>query len=225
MQSEIHHEFNNPVIVDEALILSGDENPAAHLLSEIRKAACLTSPTIEDIKKREVLMGPQERKNTLVLDLDNTLVYTVFTERSSEQQAEISIRPFAVKLLETMSKLYEIVLFTAGSKEYANMVRKCLDPSGRLVSRVLGSSSCFLTKEGYLVKDLRIFSDRYLKNIAIVDDQVTSFAFQLMNGIPVNPYFGEEEDDELFFLIEYLQDLAAADDVTIINKEIIRLVS
>ena len=40
---------------------------------------------------------------------------------------------------------------------------------------------CYLTQEGYYVKDLRIISDREIKDIVIVDNLAYSFAFQVLN--------------------------------------------
>ena len=38
-----------------------------------------------------------------------------------------------------------------------------------------------MTQEGYYVKDLRIISDREIKDIVIVDNLAYSFAFQVLN--------------------------------------------
>jgi len=54
------------------------------------------------------------REYTLVLDLDETLVH-YFEERNT-----VLIRPFASQFLQQMSALYEIVIFTAGTKDYAD---------------------------------------------------------------------------------------------------------
>jgi CTD small phosphatase-like protein 2 len=70
---------------------------------------------------------------TLVLDLDETLVHTarfptpntdyciVANERCEIDKVFVSIRPGVKLFLQTMSKHFEeIVIFTAGSKKYAN---------------------------------------------------------------------------------------------------------
>eukprot|EP01022_Parablepharisma_sp_SALTPOND_P019732 TRINITY_DN340_c4_g1_i2.p1 TRINITY_DN340_c4_g1~~TRINITY_DN340_c4_g1_i2.p1 ORF type:complete len:240 (-),score=20.44 TRINITY_DN340_c4_g1_i2:257-976(-) len=204
-------------------IIHLDEVPPkpSSLVEALRFAATLTQPSTEDIKYREVALGAQTKKHTLILDIDSTLVFTKLSVLSPGKSTsmEVLIRPYTKELLETMSHLYEIVLFTAGTELYAEKIKRCLDPSGSLISRAFGSESCILTKEGFYVKDLRIFVDRSLKNLIIVDDKVTSFAFQPMNGIPVVAFKGEEDDDELKFLIEYLAHLYKYDDVRCGNKE------
>lgn len=79
------------------------------------------------------------------------------------------------------------------------------------ISLLVSRKNCIEIKEGYLIKDLRIFADRDINNIIIVDDQIYSFAFQIENGIPVKSYEGSEEikqisdnEEELKLLKEYL---------------------
>lgn len=61
--------------------------------------------------------------------------------------------------------------------------------------------------ENYFIKDLDIFLDREKKDIIIVDNSIMSFAFDLDNGVPINSYYGIEEDDrELLYLISFLEE-------------------
>lgn len=53
---------------------------------------------------------------TLVLDLDETLIHNV--EYGSDSY--FLVRPGCVQFIETMSKYYEIVIFTAALQEYAD---------------------------------------------------------------------------------------------------------
>lgn len=55
-----------------------------------------------------------QKKYTLVLDLDETLVHY------NEEQNCVLVRPFAVKFLQQMAQHYEVVIFTAGTKDYAD---------------------------------------------------------------------------------------------------------
>ena len=52
-----------------------------------------------------------------------------------------------------------------------------IDPNHEFITHRLYRQHCFLTEEGYYVKDLRIFADRDLKDVVIVDNSVYSFAF------------------------------------------------
>ncbi len=187
---------------------------------ELHIVAGLTLPASDEIKSKTVVLGPRTKKHTLILDIDGTLLYA---QAKDEDKLEISMRPFVRSMLETLAPLYEIVLFTAGTEDYADLVKQRLDPAGTYIARTLGNSSCVRTKEGYWVKDLRIFADRDLKDLLIVDDNLTSFAFQLDNGVPVASYRGEEEDDELQLLTDYLQELYGEEDIRAANRERLRL--
>lgn len=54
---------------------------------------------------------------TLVLDLDETLLHF---EELNENEGHLSIRPGADSFLKLLSQHYELVIFTAGTEEYAD---------------------------------------------------------------------------------------------------------
>ncbi len=54
-----------------------------------------------------------------------------------------------------------------------------------------------MSEEGYYIKDLRIFGNRELKDIIIIDNNATCFAYQIDNGIPIVPFYDDENDEEL----------------------------
>jgi TFIIF-interacting CTD phosphatase-like protein len=80
--------------------------------------------------KTMMLQGPNNKnklKKTLLLDLDETLIHTSFVESEDfvhtlEIQEKIiwfNVRPHALEFLKNMAKIYEIVMFTAAEKAYA----------------------------------------------------------------------------------------------------------
>ena len=221
----ISSESAYPSIIQGCPIIDPPESPFASALSLV---ASIQPPSAEDIKARLVSLGPKVQKHTLVLDIDHTLVFSELAQGTEDDPDSVAcvvnIRPHALELISRMSTSYEIVLFTAGSKQYAELIRERLDPEKKYIKMVLGQESCILTPHGHFVKDLRIFVDRELSNILIVDDHILSFAFQLENGIPVAPYNGEDRDDELNFLMTYLDDLSGSEDIRAANRERIRLI-
>ena len=60
---------------------------------------------------------------------------------------------------------------------------------------------------------MRIFNNRDLKDLVIIDNSVYSFAFQIDNGIPIIPFYSDKEDEEMLHLIYYLNCLQSVDDV------------
>ena len=62
-----------------------------------------------------------ERKYTLVLDLDETLIHYV-DKGDAEGESYFLIRPFCDQFLREMAQYYEVVIFTAAVQEYADWV-------------------------------------------------------------------------------------------------------
>jgi TFIIF-interacting CTD phosphatase-like protein len=46
-----------------------------------------------------------------------------------------------------------------------------------------------------------------MKDIVIVDNSILSFAFQLENGIPIKAFMRQEEDEELLFMVSFLEEM------------------
>jgi hypothetical protein len=57
----------------------------------------------------------------------------------------------------------------------------------------------------------------------IIDNSVLSFAFQLDNGIPILPFYDNKEDNELKFLMNYLNNIASVNDLRSENKKCIKM--
>ena len=58
----------------------------------------------------------------------------------------------------------------------------------------------------------------------IVDNSILSFAFDLDNGVPINSFMGNEEDDkELLFLYSFLEEAAEAQDVRVNIRDSFKL--
>lgn len=104
-------------------------------------------------------------------------------------------------------------MFTASHKFYADAVLDYLDPNNEFIQARFYRENCYMTDDGVYVKDLRIFANREMKDIVIVDNAVYSFGFQLSNGIPIIPYYNNKDDEELLHLVNYISTLAYFDDI------------
>ena len=114
-------------------------------------------------------------------------------------------------------------MFTASHKAYADAILDFLDPESKYFQFRLYRDNCVQTKEGYYVKDLRIFANRDPKDLVIIDNSVYSFAFQIDNGIPIIPFYTDKEDEEMLHLIYYLNCLEPANDMREQNREAFEL--
>lgn len=171
------------------------------------------------------LLPPQTAMNygkkTLVLDLDETLVHSslqgtadpdlVFSLEIEDKTYSVfvNVRPGVCEFLEQMSANYELVVFTASRKNYADKVLDLIDPQG-FVSFRLYREHCYQRLEG-LVKDLALLG-RDLAKVVIIDNSQASFLLQPDNGIHIRS-FHEGLDDELEQLYPLLQELIDAEDV------------
>ena len=128
-------------------------------------------------------------------------------------KAGINLRPHVRECLAQCATKYQVGVFTASHKEYADAVIDLIDPEGTLVDFRLYREHCFETDDGIFIKDLRVIRNRDLKDLILVDNSVYSFGFQLDNGVPIIPYFNDPTDQELVYLAQYVLSLANSDDV------------
>jgi len=127
--------------------------------------------------------------------------------------AGINVRPYALDCLREANKNFQVIVFTASHKFYADVVLDYLDPNRELIDFRLYRDHCFQSDDGVYIKDLRVVANRDLKDMVIVDNAVYSFGFQLENGIPIIPFYNNPDDEELLHLINYINCLAYFEDL------------
>ena len=155
--------------------------------------------SIVDSKKVKLQRKTGHRK-VIIFDLDETLVHCTHRDADpskadvfldivtpkSTVKAGFNIRLDAIECLREAGKYFEVVVFTASVKSYADSILNYLDPTNELIHHRLYRESCiFDDDQGFFVKDLRIFEDQYsFEDMIIIDNCVYSFSYQLDNGIP-----------------------------------------
>ena len=143
----------------------------------------------------------EESTYTLVLDLDETLVHFFYTPSGGM----FLIRPFCKKFLEEMAEKFEIVIFTAALKNYADSILDLLDPNKKLIKYRLYRQHVSLSGITFC-KDLTKIG-RDLGKTIIVDNLEDNFKLQPNNGIHIWTWLDDMKDTQLDDLGKILKDL------------------
>ena len=132
----------------------------------------------------------------------------------------IFIRNGVKDFLNEVNKYFDVGIFTASVKEYADAVISFLDPENKLIKFRLYRNNCINFNDSFTVKDLRIFKNVDLKNIILIDNSMYSFAAQINNGILINSFFNDKNETDLNNALEYLINyILPANDVREVNEE------
>ena len=168
-------------------------------------------------------------KKTLILDLDETLVHSSFSPlyfdgelikpdifftilyENKTHDVYVLKRPYIKEFITKMSKIYNIYIFTASIKEYANPLLLKLDEN-KLISKKLFRENCTLSKDNKYIKDLNILNED-LRNVILIDNNPNSYRYNKCNGIPIRTWHYDKTDKELIKIIPFLTFLALVDDV------------
>ncbi|XP_078282381.1 CTD (carboxy-terminal domain, RNA polymerase II, polypeptide A) small phosphatase-like a isoform X1 [Rhinoraja longicauda] len=176
--------------------------PAKYLLPEMR---------VSDVGKKCV-----------VIDLDETLVHSSFKPINNADfivpveidgtvhQVYVLKRPHVDLFLQKMGQLFECILFTASLAKYADPVADLLDRWGVFRARLFRESCVF--HRGNYVKDLSRLG-RDLSKVIIVDNSPASYIFHPENAVPVQSWFDDMSDSELYDLIPFFEGLSKEEDV------------
>ena len=163
---------------------------------------------------------------TLVLDLDETLVHSslqpvsnadfLLTVQVNDLWAKVYVllRPGVNELLTYALQRYEVVIYTASVKEYADQLLDRLDPEH--IAARLYRDQCVLCS-GVYVKDLRNLG-RPMESLILVDVIFPQNAQEAFDRYPENTlliasFISDQEDKELRRLKDILELMEGVEDV------------
>ena len=144
-------------------------------------------------------------KYTLVLDIDETMIHFFFTYINGM----FFVRPYCFEFLNDINKYYEIVTFTAGTKEYADNILNLLDINNNLIKYRL-------YRQHTTIMGCSVFKDlsklgRDLDKIIIIDNLKDNFKLQPNNGLFIKTWTSDVNDNQFHDLGRILKDIALLD--------------
>jgi TFIIF-interacting CTD phosphatase-like protein len=98
-------------------------------------------------------------------------------DENSFVRLNVKVRQHMEDVLQYLSEMYELVVFTAGMQDYADNILDSFDEDRSLIKHRLYRQHCIKAAPRVYVKDLRIIGDRDLKDVIIVDNSIISFLF------------------------------------------------
>ena len=145
------------------------------------------------------ITAPTEKKYTLVLDLDNTLI----SHNIKDTNDMCNLRPGLLSFLNTLKPIYELISFTNESKEYSEQLCKEIESSRKYFDYNLYREHNILMGNNFIKDISRIGRD--MKKIIIVDKNIENIKSTPQNGILIKPYYGEiNKNDTVLFELKKL---------------------
>jgi Dullard-like phosphatase family protein len=144
----------------------------------------------DELMMKGLSIGKKSGDKTLILDMDETLIAAQFSGKEtkdfvetfnfmfSETTIRVRVRPYCTEMLEKLSQFYEIIVWTAGVKDYADPILDYIDPEKKFFKMRLFRETCIKVDQFY-IKDLDVILDREKKSMVIVDNSILSFSFDL----------------------------------------------
>ena len=143
---------------------------------------------------------------SLVLDLDETLISFKIDEKD-ESKGILRYRPGLDIFLSKVSKYYELIIFTAATKEYADPILDEIEINQFYFDYRLYREHTIVFNNDF-VKDLSRLG-RDLSKVIIVDNMPQNFRLQKENGIFIKTFWGDDiYDTALFDLGNILEKIA-----------------
>lgn len=207
LSSLIHHSPKVLVLdLDETLIHSTSRSPTWSALADKSKSrlAVTTGGSLLGLEGLGGVLGLRGqvgvRPHQVEVVLDGrSIIYHVYK------------RPHVETFLRKVASWYHVVVFTASVQEYADPVIDWLDQGRGLISARLFRESCTF-RNGSYYKNLSLV-DSDLSRICLVDNSPASYMINQANGIPIEGWTHDPNDECLLDLLPVLDSLRFASDV------------
>ena len=133
-------------------------------------------------------------KNTLILDLDETLIYLQNKESFKIGIKSIILRPYLHEFLHDMKSIYELIIFSENSQEYVQPIIDLIEKKEKYFDYVICKQFISYDSNGHKIKDISLLG-RDLKNIIVIDN-IKQYYRSKENLICIKSFFGDINNDK-----------------------------
>lgn len=189
--------FGDKLLIQELREFSNGKN---RLLDRVDCPFFMFQPDTQKVRQKKPWLPEmrKDRKYTLVLDLDETLIHF---EETPDGASHFLLRPYAQNFIKEMAKHYEVVIFTAAQKDYADFILDRMDTENSISHRLYRNNCSYC--DNVYQKDLAKL-DRDLSKTMIVDNNPDNFQLQPENGIYIRSWYNDPDDEALMRLAPLL---------------------
>ena len=187
-------------------------------ISEINNSYSINKSNVLKSVKVPFLKPYNDGRNykiIIILDLDETLLYSEEEEEINEeeeeeeeeekgQQSNIILRPGIFEFLDKLSNLkIELIIFTSSVMKRADELINIIEKNKKYFDKRLYREYCTLLGAAY-IKDISKLGRDLTKTI-IIDNDLTCFYLQQENGILIKSFKGDKDDNKLLNLYQILE--------------------
>ena len=140
---------------------------------------------------------PTNKKYTLILDLDETLVCMKFPNNNNN--GILHFRNGLFEFLDAIFPFYELISFTSATQIYSDSIIKQIESKKKYFSYNLYREHTIIYGKEYIKDITKIGRD--LNKMIIVDNLGSNFRLNKENGILIYPFYDENNKND-FALIE-----------------------
>ena len=133
-------------------------------------------------------------KNSLILDLDETLIYLQNKESFKIDIKSIILRPYLHEFLHDMKSIYELIIFSENTQEYVQPIIDLIQKKEKYFDYVICKPFISYDSDGHEIKDISLLG-RDLKNIIVIDN-IKQYYRSKENLICIKSFFGDINNDK-----------------------------
>ena len=191
LKVEFYSLFENLFSISADKLLHFFKSKIIRVINQNASVAGIESISDIDNNKVEVpyLKNKCPKKFSLVLDLDETLI-SFKLEPGDENKGTIRFRPYLDSFLQKVREKYEIIVFTSGTKDYADPLEDAIEQEENYFdARLYRQHTVVYGKD--IVKDISRIG-RPLDKICIVENMPQNYRLQKDNGILIKSFYGDD---------------------------------